>query len=142
MVWSWVSLHSTPRRLSASLLGSSGLASLLIAIIGVFGLVSYAVAQRTREIGLRMVLGATRGDVLRLMMLDVARVIGLGLATGFVCTFVALRYASHALVPLPELDPLTFVTVPAILVTAVLIACYIPARRAAAIDPNVALRHL
>jgi predicted permease len=131
-----------PRRLSASLLGSSGLASLLIAIIGVFGLVSYAVAQRTREIGLRMVLGATRGDVLRLMMLDVARVIGLGLATGFVCTFVALRYASHALVPLPELDPLTFVTVPAILVTAVLIACYIPARRAAAIDPNVALRHL
>ena len=59
-----------PRRLSASLLGSSGLASLLIAIIGVFGLVSYAVAQRTREIGLRMVLGATRGDVLRLMMLD------------------------------------------------------------------------
>lgn len=131
-----------PRRLSASLLGSAGVASLLIAVIGVFGLVSYAVAQRTREIGLRMVLGATRVDVLRLVMLDVARIIGLGLATGFACTFVALRYASHALVPLPELDPLTFVTVPTILATAVLIACYIPARRAIAIDPNVALRHL
>jgi putative ABC transport system permease protein len=131
-----------PRRLSASLLGSSGAASLVIAVIGVFGLVSYVVAQRTREIGVRMVLGATHGDVLRLVILDVAGVIGVGLTIGFAGAFAALRYASHALVPMPDPDPLTFVAVPAILAAAVLLACFVPARRAAAVDPNVALRHL
>ncbi|MGH9408734.1 MAG: FtsX-like permease family protein, partial [Vicinamibacterales bacterium] len=131
-----------PGRLSASLLGSSGAASLVIAIIGVFGLVSYAVAQRTREIGVRMVLGATGADVVRLVLVDVARAMGLGLTIGLAAAFGALRYASHALVPLPNLDPLTFVTVPAMLAAAVLLACYVPARRAAGIDPNVALRHL
>jgi putative ABC transport system permease protein len=114
----------------------------VIAVIGVFGLVSYVVAQRTREIGVRMVLGATHGDVLRLVILDVAGVIGVGLTIGFAGAFAALRYASHALVPMPDPDPLTFVAVPAILAAAVLLACFVPARRAAAVDPNVALRHL
>jgi predicted permease len=129
-----------PRRFSAALLGASGTAALILAAIGVFGLMSYAVAQRVGEIGVRMVLGAQRRDVIRLILADGAGVLIAGIVIGFALGFSAIRYASHAIVPLPDLDALTFVVVPALLIAVVLLACYLPARRAARVDPLVVLR--
>ena len=130
-----------PRRFSAALLGVSGLAGMILMSVGVFGLMSYAVAQRVPEIGVRMVLGAQRRDVIRLILVDGAGVVIAGIVIGFAFAFSAIRYASHAIVPLPDADPLTFVVVPAVLIAVVLLACYLPARRAARVDPLVVLRN-
>ncbi len=130
-----------PRRFSAGLLGASGTAALLLAAIGVFALMSYAVAQRVGEIGVRMVLGAQRRDVIRLILRDGAGVVVAGIAIGFALAFAAIRYASHAIVPLPDVDAVTFITVPGLLALVVLLACYLPARRAARVDPLVVLRN-
>jgi putative ABC transport system permease protein len=129
-----------PRRFTAGLLGASGLAALILAAIGVFGLMSYAVAQRVGEIGVRMVLGAQRKDVIRLIVRDGAGVLIAGIVLGFALAFAAIRYASHTIVPLPDTDAVTFVAVPALLIAVVLLACYLPARRAAKVDPLVVLR--
>jgi putative ABC transport system permease protein len=130
-----------PRRFSAALLGVSGLAGMILMSVGVFGLMSYAVAQRVAEIGVRMVLGAQRRDVIRLILFDGAGVVVAGIVIGFALAFSGIRYASHAIVPLPDADPLTFVVVPAVLIAVVLLACYLPARRAARVDPLVVLRN-
>ncbi len=129
-----------PRRFSAALLGASGTAALALAAIGVFALMSYAVAQRMAEIGVRMVLGAQRRDVVRLILKDGAAVVLIGVALGFLLAFAAIRYASHAIVPLPDTDAVTFVIVPLLLAAIVLLACYLPARRASRVDPLVVLR--
>jgi putative ABC transport system permease protein len=129
-----------PRRFSAGLLGASGTAALLLAAIGVFALMSYTVAQRVAEIGVRMVLGAQRKDVVGLILRDGASVLAAGVVIGFALAFAAIRYASHAIVPLPDMDAATFVLVPLILIVIVLLACYLPARRAARVDPLVVLR--
>jgi putative ABC transport system permease protein len=129
-----------PRRFTAGLLGASGTAALILAAIGVFGLMSYAVAERVGEIGVRMVLGARRRDVIRLILVDGAGVLIGGVTAGFALAFAAIRYASHAIVPLPDADALTFVAVPCVLIAVVLLACYLPARRAARVDPLVVLR--
>ena len=130
-----------PRRFTAGLLGASGTAALILAAIGVFGLMSYAVAQRVGEIGVRMVLGARRQDVIRLILFDGTGVLIAGIAVGCALSFAAIRYGSHAIVPLPDADALTFVIVPAVLIAVVLLACYLPARRAARVDPLVVLRN-
>jgi putative ABC transport system permease protein len=129
-----------PRRFTAGIVGASGTAALLLAAIGVFALMSYAVAQRVGEIGVRMVLGAARQDIVRLILKDGAAVAIAGIAIGFALAFGAIRYVSHAIVPLPELDAATFVTVPLLLAGVVLLACYLPARRASRVDPLVVLR--
>jgi predicted permease len=129
-----------PRRFSAALLGVSGLAGMILMSVGVFGLMSYAVAQRVAEIGVRMVLGAQRRDVIRLIVLDGAGVVIAGIVSGFALAFAAIRYASHAIVPLPDADAVTFIVAPALLIGVVLLACYLPARRAARVDPLVVLR--
>jgi len=124
----------------AALLGASGTTALALAAIGVFALMSYAVAQRMAEIGVRMVLGAQRRDVVRLILKDGAAVVLIGVALGFLLAFAAIRYASHAIVPLPDTDAVTFVIVPLLLAVIVLLACYLPARRASRVDPLVVLR--
>jgi putative ABC transport system permease protein len=131
----------SPRRFTAGLLGASGTAALLLAAIGVFALMSYAVAQRIGEIGVRMVLGAQRRDIVRLIVKDGAMLAIAGIALGFALAFAAIRYASHAIVPLPDMDAVTFIVVPAVLAAVVLLACYLPARRAARVDPLVVLRN-
>ncbi len=93
-----------PRRFSAALLGVSGLAGMILMSVGVFGLMSYAVAQRVAEIGVRMVLGAQRRDVIRLILFDGAGVVVAGIVIGFALAFSGIRYASHAIVPLPDAD--------------------------------------
>jgi putative ABC transport system permease protein len=130
-----------PRRFTAGLVGASGVTALLLAAIGVFALMSYAVAQRAGEIGIRMVLGAGRRDIMRLVVREGAGLAIAGIALGFALAFAAIRYAAHAIVPLPDVDAATFLAVPVVLAAAVLAACYLPARRAAGVDPLTVIRN-
>lgn len=131
-----------PRRFSAELVGLSGAAALALAAVGVFAMMSYAVAQRLGEIGVRMVLGADRRDIMALVIREGGMVAIAGIFVGFALSFAAIRYASHAFVPLPDVDVATFLAVPLLLAIVVLAACYVPARRAAAVDPLVVLRKM
>lgn len=128
------------RRYSMLLLaGFAGLA-LLLAGIGIYGVMSYAVGQRTREIGIRMALGARRGHVLAMVISQGARMLLLGVAAGLVTAFALSHLISRLLFGLSPTDPLTFLAVAAILAVIALLACYVPARRATKIDPTLALR--
>ncbi|HVF43829.1 MAG TPA: ABC transporter permease, partial [Pyrinomonadaceae bacterium] len=134
-------LSLLPARVAAYTLGGFGLLALALAAIGVYGVVSYSVAQRTREIGVRVALGARAGDVLRLVLGEGLSVVGLGLLLGLLVSFAAARLFSNFLYGVGAADPLTFVFVPALLGAIALAAGYLPARRATKVDPMVALRH-
>ena len=130
-----------PARAAAWTLGSFGLLALVLAGVGIYGVASYSVAQRTREIGVRVALGAQRVDVLRLVMGDGLFVIGVGLAAGLLLALAASRAAAGFLYGVGANDPLTFAGVPLVLGAVALAAGYLPARRATKVDPAVALRH-
>jgi putative ABC transport system permease protein len=130
----------TSRRLNVILLGSFAAVALLLASVGIHGVMSYLVTQRRREIGLRMALGAQRTDVLRLVVQRGMTLTGLGLAVGWIGSFAMTRFISSLLYEVSPTDPLTFVLVSLVLTGTALLACYVPARRAARIDPIVALR--
>jgi predicted permease len=131
-----------PRRLAVMVLGLAGAIGLLLASSGLYGLISYSVAQRVREIGVRMALGADRADILTLMIREGLVVTGVGIAMGFVLTYGTIRIVSGFVVALPPMDLLTLSVVPTLLGAVVLLACYIPALRAARVDPMVVLRGL
>jgi putative ABC transport system permease protein len=128
------------RRLTLVLLGSFAGTAFLLAIIGIYGVVSYSVAQRTKEMGIRRALGAQRGDILRLILGQ-----GLGLALGGVAigvagAFALTRVMTTLLFHVDATDPATFVSIPLVFVAVALVASYIPARRATRIEPLIALR--
>jgi predicted permease len=130
-----------PSRLAAWILGGFGVLALLLAAIGIYGVVSYSVAQRTREIGVRMALGAKEKDVLGLVLGEGLFVIAIGLAVGLLLAFAATRVIAGFLYGVGATDPLTFASVPLLLGFIALVASYIPARRATKVDPLVALRY-
>jgi len=128
-------------RLGASLAAAMGLLGLLLAIVGVYGVVSYAATQRTQELGVRMALGASPRQILALLLRQGAQLVAAGLLFGLVGAWTLTRAMSHMLVGVSPSDPLTSLSVAALLSFITLLACWIPARRAMRIDPIVALRY-
>jgi predicted permease len=132
--------RSRPRFLTLLLTLFSSL-SLILAALGIYGVISYAVAQRTNEIGIRMALGARGGDVVRLIGTSGVRLALAGTVVGAIGAFALTRFLSGMLFGVSSLDPLTFLAMAATLIAVTLFACYIPARRASRVDPLVALRY-
>jgi predicted permease len=128
------------RRLSMILLASFAALALMLSCIGIYGVISYLVGERTLEIGVRMALGAQRGDVLRLVLSQGVKMALAGVAVGVGLAWGLTRLMSAQLYGVSPRDPLTFAAVAAVLVIVALAACYIPARRAASVDPTEALR--
>jgi putative ABC transport system permease protein len=131
----------TRPRFITLLLGVLATIALALAVVGIYGLMSYGVIERTHEIGIRMALGAQRGDVLRMVVGHGLKLILAGLLIGVAGAFALTRLMTSLLFNVSAVDPLTFVAVSALLTLAALLACYIPARRATRVDPMVALRY-
>jgi ABC-type antimicrobial peptide transport system permease subunit len=131
----------TQERMLAGLSGFFGLIALILASIGIFGVVSHATTQRTREIGIRMALGARRRTVLWMILRETVVLLVAGLALGIPVIFVAGRFVASLLYGLKPADPVTLVLAVLILSGVALLAGYLPARRAAKVDPMVALRY-
>jgi predicted permease len=129
------------RRLTLWLLSSFAAIALLLAAVGLYGVISYSVTQRTQEMGVRMALGAAPRDLLRLILAGGARLAALGIGSGIIAALVLTRFMSSMLFGVRPADPLTFVAVSLLLLVVVLLASYVPARRAAKVDPMVALRY-
>jgi predicted permease len=129
------------RRLSMLLLAVFALLALVLACVGIYGVISYLVGQRTHEIGVRVALGAQQSDVLKLVLGHGTRMALLGVATGLVAALALTRLMSNQLFGVSPHDPLTFSAVAALLMAVAIAACYIPARRAMRVDPIIALRH-
>ncbi len=129
-----------PARAAATLVGLSGSLALLLAAIGLYGVLSYAVSLRTREIGVRVALGAQRQDVVSLVVGRALKLAGLGAGLGLALAFGLTRFLSFLLYGVSSLDPVTFVGVPALLLGVAAVAAWEPARRALRIDPAVSLR--
>jgi putative ABC transport system permease protein len=122
------------------LAGFAGLA-LVLAAAGIYSVMSYVVTLRTREIGLRMALGARRDQVVRMILSGGVRLALTGAAVGVVCAFGLTRFLASQLFGVQATDVMTFTLITLLLVAAMLLACYVPARRAAKVDPMVALRY-
>jgi len=129
------------RRFSMILLGVFATLALLLASVGIYGVISYVVGLRTHEIGVRMALGARRPDILRLILAGAGRLAVIGVAVGLVSALALTHLMVNLLYGVSPRDPLTFIAIPAILISVALLASYLPARRATRVDPMEALRY-
>jgi macrolide transport system ATP-binding/permease protein len=127
-------------KIGAALAAAFGLLGLILAVVGVYGVISYVASQRTHEIGIRMALGAHPRDILRMILGQGIVIIGVGLTVGFAAAFSAAHVVRN-FVAVSATDPFTYLTVSATLALVAVLACYIPARRATKVDPMVALRY-
>ena len=131
----------TPRLFNLWLLGAFAVLAVVLAVAGIYGTMSYAVAQRTREVGIRVALGAQRGDVLKLVVGEGMKLIVAGIGVGLLGAFLLTRWMRSLLFAVSASDPLTFVVITLLLMMVALFACWLPARRATKVDPLVALRY-
>jgi putative ABC transport system permease protein len=136
-----VSSAVAQRRLQTTLTSVFGLVALLLGVVGLYGVVSYSVASRTRDIGLRIALGALRADVVGWVLANGMRPVLVGAAVGVAATIAAARVLRSLLFEVTPVDPLSLGSVVLVLLVSACLACYFPARRAAALDPMTALRH-
>jgi len=128
------------QRLQGNVLSIFALLAVVLACTGLYGVISYTVAERTREVGVRMALGATRGNVLALVFAQSGRLVALGVAFGLIVAFFATRLLGTLLYGIGATDLTTFISVPAGLGVVALVAALIPARRASQVDPIIAMR--
>jgi predicted permease len=131
----------TVPKMIITLVTCMGLVGLVLALVGLYGLIAYSVSRRTREIGIRIAVGADRNHVLKMVIRQGLILAITGVAIGSVATFGVARLIAVGLVGLGKLSPATFIAVPALLLAVTLVACYIPARRASRVDPITALRY-
>jgi putative ABC transport system permease protein len=129
------------QKFNSLMIGIFAIVALLLAAIGIYGVMAFAVTQRTQEIGIRMALGARAPDVLKLVVVNGMRLAVLGLAIGLIASWALTRFISNLLYGVQPTDPLTFSVVSLGLLAAAFLACYLPARRATKIDPLAALRY-
>jgi putative ABC transport system permease protein len=127
--------------LGAQLTTTMGLLGLMLAIVGVYSIVSYAAVQRTHEIGIRVALGANRIDILRMVLGQSMLIVGVGIVVGLGISLAATRLIAGMLVGISPTDPLTFISVIALLALVAIAACWLPAHRATRVNPLVALRY-
>jgi putative ABC transport system permease protein len=125
----------------AALLGVLGVGALVLAAMGVYGVLAYSVSERAHEMGVRMALGAQSHDVVRLVLRQGALLVGAGIGVGLALAFALTHFLQSLLFGVGALDPLTFVGIPLLLAVVALLACYLPARRATKVDPMVVLRY-
>jgi ABC-type antimicrobial peptide transport system permease subunit len=127
-------------RLGAQLTGAMGLLGLVLAIVGVYSVASYAAVQRTQEIGIRMAIGATPSDILKMVLRQGVGIVGIGLLAGLAAAFAGTRLLADLFYGVTPSDPVTYAAVATLLLAVALLACWIPARRATRVSPTVALR--
>jgi putative ABC transport system permease protein len=134
--------HSVAQpRLNFTLLAAFASLALLLASVGIYGVMAYAVSQRTHELGIRMALGATQGNVLKLVLLEGGRLAAIGIGVGLISSVALTRLMASLLFGVKPTDPITFALVAGLLVAVALVACYVPAHRATKVDPLFALRY-
>jgi putative ABC transport system permease protein len=136
----FLSASTAPRRFNVLLLMLFACVALLLAVTGVYAVMSYSVIQRSQEIGIRIALGAQAGDVLKLVLGQGFKLVLIGTVVGLVGGFISTRFLSSLLFGVSNIDPVVFALTPLILLLVALSACYIPARKATKVDPIIALR--
>jgi putative ABC transport system permease protein len=136
-----ISTTTAPRRFNALLLGVFAAIALVLATLGIYSVISYAITLRTQEIGIRMALGANRSTILRMVLRKGIMLTLIGAAIGLVTAFALTRWMSSLLFGVSASDPLTYATVLLVALGAALLACSIPASRATKVDPLIALRY-